>query len=123
MSGNRILSDEQIGRMAAMRERGLSYVSIADWFTRNGTPISDRTIRWQCMRVGAFKPGAPHKCLGRQTFGRGRAYTPAEDAEIVAMRNGGRRIGEIARELERPHNSITGRLLTLAMHDAMREAA
>lgn len=123
MSGARILSDEQIERMAEMRERGLTCGDIAAYFTRNGTPVSDRTIRWQCLRVGAYKPGGPHKLTGRHAWGKGRPFTRQEDAKLLAMRKGGKRIYEISKELGRPHNSIIGRLLTLAMYDAQQDAA
>lgn len=119
----RILTDAQIERMAEMRERGLSCGDIAAYFTRNGTPISDRTIRWQCLRVGAYKPGPAHKLTGRHAWGRGRPFTPQEDARLLTMRQAGERIGTIAKALDRPHNSIIGRLLTLAMYDAQQEAA
>jgi len=118
MPGKRILSDDQLDRMAEMRERGLSYAQIAAQFTSEGTAIKPVTIRWQCLRLGAFPPGKTHPNVGVPCSPRGRPFTPEEDALLLEMDRAGYRRAEIARTLKRKHNSVVGRFYTLARIDA-----
>jgi hypothetical protein len=124
MSGVRILSDVQLDRMADMRERGMSYGAIADWFTRNGTPVNHKTICWQCLRLGVLSPSGPHSNTGiKVPNSNGRPFTREEDRALLEMEAEGFTKAEMARKLGRPHNSVAGRLLTLARYAAMAEAA
>jgi hypothetical protein len=124
VSGRRILSDDQLDRMAELREEGWSYARIADHFTKAGTVIHHATIRWQCLRLGAIPPRTPPVNLGKKTAGsKGRAFTEAEDATILRMRGEGAGVVAIGRAIGRPYNSITGRLFTIAYHEAYAEGA
>ncbi len=126
MSGRRILSDAQLEEMAELREqRGLPYRAIAEHFTAGGTPVHHKTIRWQCLRMNADLP--PHLLhrsspyVGRK-FGRGRAFTAAEDRRLLELEAQGLSKAAIGRAIGRKPNSITGRLMTLARDDERRQA-
>jgi hypothetical protein len=113
----RILTPAQIERMAQMRERGLTIGQLSQRFAAEGVKISPKALYWQCLRVGAFPPGAQ---VDRRThFGRGRPFTAHEDATLLEMREAGAGIVEIARAVNRPHNSVIGRLMTLARHEEL----
>lgn len=126
-SGVRILSDEQIEEMAFMREEGVSLVAIAAHFTKTGTPISDRALHWQCLRVGADSPPEKWSKLfqpTKQYFRNGhlvRPFTPEDDALLLALDLQGFNQSVMARRLSRKPNTIKGRLMTLARRDARRE--
>ncbi|BBF70222.1 hypothetical protein SBA_ch1_24220 [Sphingomonas bisphenolicum] len=127
MGGKRILSDQQLDEMAALRERGWSIDRIAEYFTAAGTPISASSINWQCMRVGAdapprlrgkhTRPGAPYVRYGFTV----RPWTDEDDALLVELEVAGKKMREICRRLGRANSSVRGRLLTLARRDARRE--
>jgi hypothetical protein len=124
MGGRRILSDPQIEVMSELRESGWSYQRIAAHFTAAGTSISSGSIAWQCLRVGADLPPARRgRAYGTRTWGRGRAFTPAEDARLLELEQRGAKYSVIAKDLGRAENSIRGRLMTLARHQARAEAA
>ncbi|MBO9380295.1 hypothetical protein GG804_26370 [Sphingomonas histidinilytica] len=126
--GRRILSDAQIEKMAELRERGWSFHRIAAWFTENGTPISAGAINWQCLRVGADAPPrfwgpSPKMPRSYQRNGRAvRAFTSEEDARLLELERSGVNYAEISRRMNRPPNSIRGRLYTLARIEAREEA-
>lgn len=121
MAGRRILSDAQIDQMAEMREAGQTLEAIARHFTAAGTPIKSATIAWQCLRVGAYPPNYTLATLGRGEGGRGRPFTPDEDAQLLALEAQALSYTEIGKRLGRPHNSIRARLYTLARRDTIRE--
>jgi hypothetical protein len=124
MSGRRILSDEQIDEMAEMREAGSSYETIARHFTKAGTPVHHKTIRWQCLRVGAFPEGKRPANLGKKSPGsKGRAFTAEEDRILLEMQGAGAKTAAIAKELGRAPNSVLGRSMTLASWEAYEELA
>lgn len=52
-----------------------------------------------------------------------RAFTPDEDARLLAMEAEGVKRSVMARRLGRKPNSVRGRLMVLARHEARREAA
>lgn len=116
MGGPRILSDPQIEVMTELREQGLSYRLIAEHFTKDGTPINPKTIRWQCLRVGARKPGEPHGHRGKHS-GFGKSFTAEEDALLLELEAQGLKWAEIGRRLGRAPNTCYGRVLTLASYD------
>ena len=123
MSGRRLLTDAQIEEMAEMREAGKTYQAIGDHFG-----VAAKTIRWQCLRVGADSPSGHQikpSSLPMVMMRAGRVFrrfTPDEDARLREMREAGAKTSSIARELGRKPNSVLGRLMTLAMHDARAEA-
>ena len=128
MTPRRILSDAQIDEMAELREQGWSSKRIANHFTARGTPISRGSIDWQCLRFGADLPTPRRGRLGvARTYSRQgvpvRAYTPEDDARLLELEGQGLTIGAIATALGRRHNSVLGRLYTLARHHTRQEEA
>lgn len=125
----RILSDDQIEKMADLRERGWSCRRIADHFTANGTPISVGSVSWQCLRVGADAPPQRRGKLTQptETYERNgrivRPFTEDDDALLRVLDMQGFKISVIARRMRRGSNSIRGRLYTLARRDARAEEA
>lgn len=127
--GRRILTDEQIDRVAAMRERGLSYAQISRIMASQGVEVGVSTIQWQCFRVGAYPP--PSAFSG--TAGKARTYerngkavlpfTPEEDARLVHLEAKGLGMTEVARRMGRPRSSCIARLMRLARYEALQEAA
>ena len=123
----RILDDAQLDEMAELRERGWSTARIAEHFTSAGTPITGATIYWQCLRVGADvpprfrRPGKPPEKPYRRGAHIVRPYSADEDAKLRAWSIEGIKTTEIARRIGRKHNSVLGRLLTLAREEARQE--
>jgi len=110
------LTQEQKESMAGMRERGLSYGQIALKFG-----CSPNAVAWHCLRLGADPPNARKlsgEIVGPLVMQRGnhvvRRFTAEDDATLQAMSASGKPLAEIARTLGRKHNSIIGRLMTLA---------
>jgi hypothetical protein len=126
---SRILTPDQIDRMADMRERGMTYSQIARILTAQGAPVSMKTIQWWCLRVGAIAPPSAY----RGTAGMVRTYqrdgqdvlpfTPEEDARLLHLEATGKGHTEIARQMSRPRSSVIARLMRLARQEAMQEAA
>lgn len=115
---------EQIERAAELRERGASYPEIA-----RATGMSKGAIYWHCLRVGADRPGGealpaiPTEPVAYARSGhKVRRFTEAEDRRLLALEAQGKGMNEIARILGRKHNSVIGRLMTLARRDAREEA-
>ena len=109
-------SDEILNRAAEMREAGLSCGKIAEQLG-----MSVGAVSWHCLRLGADLPEDLQKARPNRKpiiVRRGnhvvRQYTPDEDEKILEMRANGERVFEIAAALGRKHNSIIGRLMTLA---------
>jgi len=129
MGGRRILSDPQIDEMAELRERGWTLRQIARHFSAKGTPVSEGSIGWQCLRVGADlpperrRPGAFPACLIQRGGKPVRPWTPAEDEQLLALEAQGTSLNAIGRAIGRKQNSVRGRLMTLARHQARAEDA
>lgn len=131
MGGTRILSDDQIDMACEMRERGLSCQRIANRFAAMGVAVSAGSISWACLSRGADLP--PHRrshTKGPRTgevYGRGshvvRTYTPEDDAKLLELEARGLGNSAIGREIGRKPNSVRGRLLTIARHQARAEDA
>lgn len=129
MGGKRILSDEQIDEMCALREKGWGTARIAEHFTAAGTPISEGSVSWQCLVNGADVPprlrgkstqaSAPYRRNGKLV----RPFSAGDDALLRVLDMQGFPIATIARRLDRQPNSIRGRLATLARKDARAEEA
>lgn len=130
MSGRRILSDEQLDTMAELRERGWSFLRISEWFTARGTAISQGSVAWQCLRLGVDSPKSaasnyrgPNAGRTYQRHGKAvRAFTPDEDARLLALEAQGMPLNQIAVQIGRAGNSVRGRLYTLARYSARAEA-
>ncbi|PHY20896.1 hypothetical protein CSW59_06710 [Caulobacter sp. BP25] len=120
----RRLSPSDFDQMVQMRERGRSYAVIA---RKLGCSIG--TVSWHCLRLGA-EPPKPRALKpladGPQSVSRGdhtvRRFTAEDDAKLLEMEAQGASVSAIAKALDRRHNSITGRLMTLARHQARTEA-
>ncbi len=125
----RKLSAEQIDEAAELREQGWTYQRIAD---RLG--CSAGAIEWQMLNLGAETEETatrelPQTAPGPAVVLRGglpiRRFQPADDALLLRLRAEGTGPAEIGRALDPPRraNTVTARLMTLARHDARREAA
>lgn len=117
---SRRLTPEDVDRIAAMRERGLTSGQIA-----RELDCGIKTVEWHCLKLAVDPPNPKplrlNHHLRNPVVRRGhhvvRAFTPDEDARLVALRLEGRRLADIARALGRKENSIRGRLMTLARRE------
>lgn len=128
MGGKRILSDDQLTEMCEWREAGVPCAQIAARFARQGTEISAGSIRWQCLREGAYSPKARLRPERRDVpaMRNGfavRPFSEDDDRRLLDLESQGLNYSEIARRLSRQPNSIRGRLYTLAQYEAVAEAA
>lgn len=115
-------TDADYAEMAAMREDGTIIAAIAAKFA-----CSIGLVAWTCLRLGADAPGA-YKSITRDAqpliIRNGhptRGYNPEQDAIILEMEARGESLSAIGRRLGRKHNSIKGRLMTLARREARAE--
>ena len=116
--------DALLEEAARLREAGLTLREIG---RRLG--IHPAVVGWHCLKLGADSPDAALRPeLNRTTLTYTRAgrvvrrFTEEEDALLLRLEAERGGISEIARRLDRRHNSVTGRLMTLARHEARREA-
>lgn len=100
-------------------EKGWSQKDIAD---KMG--ISAGAVSWYCLMAGVERfdgrLGYPPSTTGRDYMRNGRqvrAYTEEEDKKIIEMDRRGDGYSKIAREIGRRHNSVQGRLATLARRE------
>jgi hypothetical protein len=115
--------------MCEQREAGRSCAAIARAVrSMFGHHCSESAVQWNCLREGADPPNAkPLKpnVSGPVVIRRGdhqvRHFTPEEDALLLQLKADQVCHAEIGRRLNRRGNSIVGRLLTLARHEARRE--
>ena len=121
----RKLTEAQIALACEMRERGRSCASIA---IRLG--VSEGAISWRMLERGAEppKPGRLDPVPTEETSVRRgahvvRRFTRDEDARLLALNAQGLSPQAIGHRLGRRHNSIKGRLMTLARREARAEAA
>lgn len=126
MGGTRILTDEQVETMIELREGGATLPQIQRRFAATGTVVSIGSIAWQCLRVGADLPATKRHVAGNPLpYRRGgravRPFTGEDDRILRELDHRGERVSVIARRLNRRPNSIRGRLLTLARHEARAE--
>lgn len=118
--GKRKFSEADFDRITSMREKGMSYQQIANSFG-----CSAKSISWHCLRLGADPPKPwplrPNYHLEHPLMKRGnhivRAFTPEEDARLLALEAEGNNLTQIGRALGRRWNSVRGRLMTLARRD------
>lgn len=117
-------SDEIIGQAAELRERGLSFGQIA---LRLG--MSASAVDWHCLKLGADSPKTATQIIVRRqpmVMRRGshvvRLFSEDEDRQLIALSLAEATIADMSRALNRRHNSIKGRLMTLARIEARKEA-
>lgn len=116
------LRPEQYDEIAEALEAGETRQSIA---RRYGVSVG--LVDWTGLRLGADVPRErrgeiPEKQEPYQRNGvKVRPFTPEEDEIIELWSLAGIGITEIGRLLGRRHNSVRGRLLTLARHQARKE--
>lgn len=84
-------------------------------------------VDYHCLRRGAEIPKPNRSPMFKKREERRgnhvvRRFTADEDAMILRMELEGRGVCEIARRLGRPHNSIIGRMMTLARQEERQEA-
>lgn len=116
----RRLTDADFDTIADMRERGCTYDQIGEKIGCSGKAVS-----WHCLRLGIESPKSsllrPNDYLNCPVKKRGahlvRAFTPDEDAKLIALEARGLSDSAIGRELGRQPNSVRGRLMTLARYD------
>jgi transposase len=117
--------------IAEMAEAGARYAQIAHALKRRfGVSVSDSAISWHVLRLGA-EPDArtqvrevpDRPCVIRRGDHLVRRFTKAEDAALLALEAEGLSDTEIGKRLGRRCNTIRGRLMTLARHEARRERA
>lgn len=117
-------SDDLIDEAARLREKGMSCAAIA-----KRLDMSVGAVSWHCLRLGADSPNttanAPAK-MHHSEVKRGnhivRRFTPEEDQLITRMDMRGASLAEMSRATGRRHNSIRGRLMTLARHEDRKES-
>ncbi len=116
----RRLSEQQIERAIALREAGWTLKAIGDEIGCSGAAMS-----WHFL-MRAVDPPKPRPLrldyhLRCPVMKRGRflvrAFTPEDDARLLDMERRGEKVSAIARALGRKHNSVQGRLMTLARRD------
>lgn len=113
----KLTEQERADLIAGMREKNWSYGRIGI-----ATGISASNISWICLKYGIE---APRKTKlgdhGPMVMKRGkfeiRKFTPEEDAVIREMGEAGAKPVAIARKIGRKHNSVMGRMMTLARRD------
>lgn len=113
------MSPEHIDLIAQWREAGVSFRIIIQRLAKLGVQTTRHSLRWHCMKHGIL---APSSRIGEHN-GKGKPFTPEEDAIIVEMRSAGASLRSIGMKLGRQHGCISVRILTLAKHDELRAAA
>lgn len=118
------LTEQDFDQIVAMRERGCGYAEIG-----RAIGCSASAVSWHCLRLAVdppkpypLRPDYHRTCPIVQRRGHVvRAFTPDEDARLIALDAQGLSYGEIGRALGRRANSIRGRLMTLARRDDRAE--
>lgn len=118
------LSQEQVGELAELRERGWSYARLA---ARYG--VSSAAIHYRCLTAGALSPrsqglraGDDRKPL--QGFGGLRhPFSPEEDARLLRLARQGEKMHRIAELMGRPRTSVRIRLLTIELKADLEPAS
>lgn len=115
---SRPLTDDQKIRIEELREdRGWSHERIA-----KDIGVSTGAVSWHCL-INAIEdrtgdPQPVRKINSPETYLRRgfivRAYSAEDDRNLVAWEKAGVSYAEMGRRLGRKHNSIKGRLCTLA---------
>jgi hypothetical protein len=119
MAKRRTLTATQREKIAELRgEKAWTFDKIAGHLG-----ISVGSAQWLCLREGIEKPGRLPQAQtwsGPRESKRGnhvvRRFAPDEDKRLLSYEASGLTINEIGRRLGRRHNSVVGRLRTLARH-------
>lgn len=124
--GKYIITEELKAKIYLNREAGKSI----GWISQR-VGLSKGAIAWHCLRDGVESPKTRGKVITPRRPGaveqRGnhvvRRFTAEEDAMLVRMAREGHGYTAIGRACTPPRrpNSIKGRLMTLARHDARKE--
>jgi hypothetical protein len=124
MTGAAKLSTEDKEEIGRLREKGLTYGQIARKFG-----VSAGTVSWHCLKMGVESPRAMKSwdgLRGPATMMRNghviRRFSEDDDARLLEMERSGATPASIARALGRAHNTVIGRLMTLARRDERRES-
>lgn len=120
-----LLTDTQKSEIERLRgELGWTYKKIAVQIN-----ASKSGVNWYCLRAGIEKPDGPPPEIsytGPMVVKRGnhvvRRFRKEEDVIINLLSDRGLTPAEIARQLDRKHNSILGRMATLARQEERRLA-
>lgn len=120
MGKQHVMTEERKAEVEELRLAGCSYAFIA---RRVG--VTEGSVSHFCLMEGIDSPRTAKKTLpqtapGPRVVQRGghvvRHFTKAEDAQLIQMEIDGLSYAEMSRRLDRRHNSIKGRLATLARH-------
>ncbi len=117
------LTQQQKDFAAGKREASWSIERIARYLD-----VSPGAVAWHCLAMGADPPNAKpidKTIRGPLVYMRNgrpvRRFTAIEDQELLALSLAGKTDHQIAKVMRRRHNSIRGRLMTLARHEARAE--
>lgn len=116
-----LTAEEKID-IAEKREKGWGLEMLAKEFK-----CTTGSISWCCLMQGVTAPGAKDRkpqARPKEYMRNGklvRTFTPEEDTLIEGMSMAGKTITEIQTATGRRHNSIVGRLATLAKNKELSE--
>lgn len=124
MPSRRNLTPEEKSEIIALRQKGWSLEGLAEKFNCHVGSVS-----WCCLMNGVSAPGAQRKPIDNsrleQEYRRNgkpvRRFSPEEDKLIREMRERGESIASTYRATKRRHNSIIGRLCSLARWEELEE--
>ncbi|WP_061780777.1 hypothetical protein [Sphingomonas sanguinis] len=116
-----VLDDDAIQTALEMREAGRSCPTIA-----KKLGVTAGAIHYQCLKHGVVSPNQrrttaptePRTLIG-PTGRVQRAFTQAEDEQLLALEAQGLTYKAIARTLGRAYTSVRMRLLAIALRDEM----
>lgn len=120
MGNRRVMTKAKLEQAIALRGKRRTIAQIG---LKIG--VNPKTVDYHLRKEGVFPEGWVHQGdrrskrswidkNGREVKG----FTPAEDAIMTRMSSEGARGCDIARELNRPPNSVTARLTALANREA-----
>ena len=121
------LNQQQIEEAMRLRERGWSFERIS-----RKLGVASKTIAWHALKLGVESPKGQnairavpiqpviHVCKNGRLI---RRFTADEDAKLLTLEREGHSVNKIAISLKRTHNTVFGRLRTLARYQEITEAA
>jgi len=117
-----MIGTETLDTITTMRESGKSFHAIAE-----ATGVHRKTCEYHAVKLGAASPFTILQTHRRSKYFRHgqavRGFTELEDQQITAWALEGVSLSEMGRRLGRRHNSIMGRLRTLARREALAEVS
>lgn len=121
MPSPRRMTPELLEKAIGLRQRSWSLEAIAQ-----EVGVSQGCIAWHFLKEGVDPPKVMHRLQAVPqapvSVKRGnhvvRRYTAADDALLLALEAKGLSCVQIGRHLGRRHNSVRGRLMTLARRQA-----